>query len=239
MNKELLISDIRQYCRNNQNESNILKYSRYFKEGLYNGWGLTNAMMESKSKNLLASEEISLPLVMDAAPELLKSGKYDEIGIMLLLVKYLHRHYSYEHFKEIENWYTYSIYNWAHADFLGMYLLPVFVKKGIVQLPDFKKWLNAENKYQRRSVPVTLIKSLKTHQQYDELFAFIECLMTDPEREVHQGTGWFLREAWKKKPVETERFLLKWKDISPRLIIQYATEKMTVEQKQLFKRVKK
>jgi hypothetical protein len=48
--------------------------------------------------------------------------------------------------------------------------------------------------------------------------------------------GWFLREAWKKKPVETEAFLLKWKEVAPRLIIQYATEKMTAENKLRFKR---
>jgi 3-methyladenine DNA glycosylase AlkD len=63
--------------------------------------------------------------------------------------------------------------------------------------------------------------------------------MTDPEREVHQGTGWFLREAWKRKPEETEIFLLKWKDTAPRLIFQYATEKMTAEGKGRFRRHKK
>ncbi|HEX2394269.1 MAG TPA: DNA alkylation repair protein, partial [Bacteroidales bacterium] len=98
--------------------------------------------------------------------------------------------------------------------------------------------LISENKFQRRSVPVTLIKILKTRENYKDLFTFIECLMSDPEREVHQGTGWFLREAWKKKPSETEEFLLKWKDSAPRLIVQYASEKMTADGKARFKRKK-
>jgi 3-methyladenine DNA glycosylase AlkD len=85
-------------------------------------------------------------------------------------------------------------------------------------------------------VPVTLIKVLKIHKNFNELFNFIACLMSDPEREVHQGTGWFLREAWKVNPEETELFLIKWKDISPRLIIQYATEKMTPDHKVKFRK---
>jgi hypothetical protein len=53
---------------------------------------------------------------------------------------------------------------------------------------------------------------------------------------VHQGLGWFLREAWKLKRKETEAFLLKWKDNAARLIFQYATEKMTATEKKRFKR---
>ena len=34
----------------------------------------------------------------------------------------------------------------------------------------------------------------------------------DPEREVHQGVGWFLREAWKIEPLPVEEFLLKYKE---------------------------
>jgi hypothetical protein len=44
---------------------------------------------------------------------------------------------------------------------------------------------------------------------------------------VQQGAGWFLREAWKLQPVPVERVLLDVKDTAPRLVFQYATEKMT------------
>jgi 3-methyladenine DNA glycosylase AlkD len=63
--------------------------------------------------------------------------------------------------------------------------------------------------------------------------------MMDDERMVHQGLGWFLREAWKLKRKGTEAFLLKWKNDAARLIFQYATEKMTTEEKKRFKKEKK
>lgn len=62
--------------------------------------------------------------------------------------------------------------------------------------------------------------------------------MLDAERVVHQGLGWFLREAWKIKKEETESFLLKWKNQAPRLIYQYATEKMSTEEKNVLRKRK-
>ena len=63
--------------------------------------------------------------------------------------------------------------------------------------------------------------------------------MLDEDRFVQQGVGWFLREAWKKQPKPVEAFLLKWKDSAPRKIYQYATEKMTGEEKEKYRRQRK
>jgi 3-methyladenine DNA glycosylase AlkD len=62
--------------------------------------------------------------------------------------------------------------------------------------------------------------------------------MLDEERVVQQGLGWFLREAWKRQRLVVEEFLIEFKDTAPRLIYQYATEKMTPEQKNRFRRAK-
>jgi len=72
-----------------------------------------------------------------------------------------------------------------------------------------------------------------------KLFRIIEPLMLDGEIFVQKGLGWFLREAWKIHPEETEEFLLKWKDTCGRTIIQYATEKMDKENKARFRKAKK
>jgi 3-methyladenine DNA glycosylase AlkD len=235
LNARQLTEIITDYCMENANESNVIRYSRYFKNG-YDAYGLSQPQMENGAKDMLKLAGINLNIVLEAAPELIRSGKYEKTSLILLLVRGFHKQYSREVFQEIARWYSFGIRNWAHADTLGMAILPRFLGNGIVQINDFRTWLNAENKFQRRSVPVTLIKSLKTHEDFPALFAFIECLMSDPEREVHQGTGWFLREAWKVNATVTEKFLSKWKNSAPRLIFQYATEKMTPEKKSEFKR---
>jgi 3-methyladenine DNA glycosylase AlkD len=118
------------------------------------------------------------------------------------------------------------------------FLISQLFKEDIISLDALSGWRMASNKYQRRAVPVAMIELLKSTKDYVPLFAFIEPLMLDSERVVHQGLGWFLREAWKLKRKETEAFLLRWKDKAPRLIFQYATEKMTAKEKERFKRAK-
>jgi 3-methyladenine DNA glycosylase AlkD len=239
MTSQQYIQDIRTFCQANASKANAEKYSRYFKDGLYNGYGLTAPMMYEKAKEILTKEGLTIQIVMEAAPELIRAGKSEEISIMMLTVRGLRKHFTKDTFYLIEKWFSTGIDNWAHADTLGSMLIPEFMLKGIITIEDLRTWLTATNKYQRRCVPVSLIKTLKTSPDYKELFRFIECLMTDPEREVHQGTGWFLREAWKKKPEETETFLMKWKETAPRLIFQYATEKMTAAGKASFRRTRK
>ena len=84
-----------------------------------------------------------------------------------------------------------------------------------------------------------MLELLKSTKDYASFFNFIEPLMMDSERVVHQGLGWFLREAWKLRKKQTESFLLKWKNDAARVIFQYATEKMTPEQKKRFRKEKK
>ncbi|HLO58337.1 MAG TPA: DNA alkylation repair protein [Bacteroidales bacterium] len=237
MNTEQLVQAIIDYCNRYASDENILKYSRYFKEGLYKGYGLSAPQIYAGAKEMI-SEKPQLYTVLSAAPEIFSTEKYDAISILMLTVKELHKEFTHETFEEIAGWYRMGIDNWAHADTLGMLILPLFFKKKLVDIADFKKWLKSENKYQRRSVPVTFIKVMKAGRDCEELFRFTEILMTDREREVHQGMGWFLRESWKRHPEVTVKFLLKWKDITPRLIVQYATEKMSKEEKLQFKRVR-
>ncbi|MCX6223693.1 MAG: DNA alkylation repair protein [Bacteroidia bacterium] len=237
MNSQELISEIRTFCLANADEANVIKYSRYFKGG-FNAYGLANGQVEAKVKDLLQDKSITISLVLEASPELVKSEKYEETGFAVMMLNGCKKQYTSDVFKALESWFAFGIRNWAHADILGMWILPDLVKQKVVVIEDFRPWLTSEFKFQRRCVPVTLIKSLKTTEDFNTLFNFIEPLMTDPEREVHQGAGWFLREAWKKNRQITEAFLLKHKNTAPRLIIQYATEKMTKDERLKYRKNK-
>ena len=148
------------------------------------------------------------------------------------------KQFSADTFKVIEKWFSIGIRNWAHTDVTCGELIYPMLQIGIIDISYLESWRSAENKFQRRAVPVAIIKILKTNPDFKPFFTLIEPLMMDPEREVHQGLGWFLREAWKINRDETEKFLLKWKDKSPRLIFQHACEKMTKEGKLRFKKEK-
>lgn len=235
MTPTALFNDIRFFCTVNANEETVKKYSRYFRDG-YDAYGLSLDQLEEKVLDILEAETTTFDLILKTSMLLVKSPKYEETSFAILLTKAFAKDFTPAVFTEIEKWFANGITNWAHADVISGELLIVFLKKKIVPLSGFETWRTAGNKFQRRAVPVTLIKMLKTTDNFLPLFQFIEPLMDDAEREIHQGLGWFLREAWKLQPEVTEEFLLKWKDSAPRLIIQYATEKMTSAQKKKFKK---
>lgn len=230
-----LIQEIKSYCQANADAERLQKSQRFFKEEFV-GHGLTAPQLYAKVKEIQKNGGADLPVILEAIPLLLKGGMYEEISIGLLLLDGQWKQFSPETFHTIADWFSISITNWAHADTLAMFTLPKFLDKKIMGMNDFASWLNSPYKFQRRCVPVTLIKHIKKTREVMPPIIFVEQLMTDPEREVHQGMGWFLREAWKISPEEVEPFLMKYKESAPRLIIQYACEKMTAESKIRFKR---
>lgn len=236
MTPKELFNDIHDYCVANANEAIVKKYSRYFKEG-YDAYGLTPEQNAEKVK-MLIEQGVSLDLVFKTAPLLLETGKYEETSMALRLLGSFSKEFTKETFAELGHWFEMGITNWGHSDFTCGEIISIFFKKGIIKYTDLSSWRKAKNKFQRRAVPVSLIKELKKTADYRPWINFIEPLMMDPEREVHQGLGWFLREAWKKQPSQVEPFLMKWKNDAARLIFQYATEKMTPEQKSRYRKEK-
>jgi 3-methyladenine DNA glycosylase AlkD len=107
-----------------------------------------------------------------------------------------------------------------------------------VELDDLAPWRQSPWKFQRRASAVTLIYALDGRKSAHGVLKFIAPLMADGEKVVQQGVGWLLRETWKRWPSETESFLLRHKDTCPRLIVQYATEKMDRKVRERFRRSK-
>lgn len=237
MNAKELYEEIHYYCRANADEAIVKKYSRYLKEG-YDAYGLTREQLEDKVNSILNDKSINMRLVLSTSTYLIKSGKYEETSFAIRLLDEYSEQFTAATFTEIGKWFEIGIINWGHTDVICGLLISKFFERDVISLEALSDWRTAKNKYQRRAVPVSMLNLLKSTNDYTPLFTFIEPLMMDSERVVHQGLGWFLREAWKLKRKETEAFLLKWKNDAARLIFQYATEKMTADEKKRFKRVK-
>ena len=232
-----LFTEIRNYCIQNADPDIVKKYSRYFREG-YDAYGLTDKLLHDKAAEILEDRSIDLKFILDTGKLLIPTGKYEETSFAIVMLKLFTDQFTPETFSEIGKWFEIGIINWAHTDGICGSLISTFFENNLITLESFSDWRTAQNKFQRRAVPVSMLSLLKTTEEYTELFDFIDPIMMDNERVVHQGLGWFLREAWKLKRTDTEVFLLKWKNDAPRLIYQAATEKMTPEEKKRFKKDK-
>ena len=232
-----LFTEIRQFCETNSDPALIEKYSRYFKEG-YDAYGISVEKFRCKIKSLVQDESVSTDLVIETSRLLLPTGKYEETSFAVAMLRELKDEFTSDTFKVIDNWFDIGIINWGHTDVICGDLVGYLIEQSLIVLDDFSGWRISERKFKRRAVPVSLLAWLPIKDDFTDLLVFIDPMMMDPERVVHQGLGWFLREAWKKKPGMIEEFLLKWKNDAARLIFQYATEKMSKEERFRFRREK-
>ncbi len=232
-----LFTNIQNFCTENANPAISEKYARYFKEG-YDAYGLNHEQVKGKVDEILSLPGITQEYILETSLLLVKSPKYELTAIAIQLVLGFQKSWTIDTFSIVEQWFSIGITNWAQTDYICGELMNLFFKKRLVDLKSIEPWRTATSKFQRRAAAVSLIKPMKLSTDFNPFFSFIEPMMHDPAREVHQGLGWFLRETWKKQPEPAEAFLLKYKETSPRLIFQYATEKMTAEEKDRFKRSK-
>ncbi|MCX6258372.1 MAG: DNA alkylation repair protein [Bacteroidia bacterium] len=237
MNEHQLSAEINAFCSTHGDIALVKKYSRYFKEE-YNAWGVSRELLEQECAGILDNNDLIPEVILRAGDHLFRNGRYEEGSMALCLLRSIPKKYDKTVFQGIASWFEHGVNNWAHCDAICGDILSVFLKKSIIVPIDFSDWVTSASRFRRRAVPVSLIKHLKSGAECGQLLKLTEPLMMDKERVVHQGMGWFLREAWKIHPVLTEDFLYKWKDTAPRLIIQYATEKMDAKTRTRFRRSK-
>jgi 3-methyladenine DNA glycosylase AlkD len=229
--------EIRKFCEKNANNKNVVKYARFFTEG-YDAYGLGQEIMESQRDKWLElwKDDFTLDDYLRLGDKLVSTGKYEEAGFAVSFAYSNTDHFTPETFNRLGLWLEKGIVNWAHTDVLSGKALSHIITNKIVGLEALKEWTESPSKWKRRAVPVTLVDVRKTKSSLKKMFKIIEPLMTDADKFVQKGVGWFLREAWKVYRAETEDFLLKWKDVCGRTIVQYATEKMDKENRKRFKR---
>ncbi len=237
MSVNKLLGEIRKFCKENADDKIVKKYAKYFVEG-YDPYGIDPKILSPQRELWLNKykDELGFEGFLKLGDLLVKSGKYEETFITLFFVKAFTDQFNPKTLDRFGKWLKSDIKNWAHTDSLCGDILPQFILKNIVSLDAFSNWRKSDSKWQRRAVPVTMIKLLKTKKPVKLLLDFIDPMMLDKEKVVHQGLGWFLREVWKLYPKSVEAFLLKWKDKCARLIIQYATEKMLANEKIRFRK---
>lgn len=238
---DALAAEIRAYCEAHANPQMAAKYARYFREG-YDAWGLLDARhpiwTEKEPEWRERYRRIGLRGFLKIGETLFASGKYEEGALAIRFVRAYRDELDAAAVTKLARWFDGGIRNWAQVDVLCAEVLSPLMATGEVPLDTLAPWRASPFPYQRRAVPVAMLSLLETDRKTGLLLAFVRPMMEDKERVVHQGLGWFLREAWKREPGPVEAFLLEWKDRAARLIFQYATEKMTPAARERFRRAK-
>jgi len=91
----------------------------------------------------------------------METGKYEEGFCAIRFAADSREFYTAEVFERIAGWFESGIVNWALCDVLAGEVLSQFLLDDIVELKALQPWVESKHKYQRRAVPVTLIKTLR------------------------------------------------------------------------------
>jgi 3-methyladenine DNA glycosylase AlkD len=233
------IKTIRDFCLKNSKQSNIEKYSRYFKEG-FDGYGIDQKVYEAQRDLWIADwkKEMTLGSYLDLGDRLVQIGKYEEISFAIAFVRSERENYTESTFDRLGKWFEMGISNWANTDVICILVLSSFLIDGKIKFDKLREWTKSDSEWKRRAVPVTLVELIKKDLKPEIALPMIEPLMTDKSEYVQKGIGTLLRGLWKIYPQQIEKFLLKWKDQCGRLIVQYATEKMDKESREKFRKAR-
>lgn len=231
--------EIRRFLKANADKAVITKYAKYFKEG-YDPYGVAGEKLHPKIDEWfnICEEKLSQKELLSLCNCLLSSGRYEEASIAIEFMVRLRDKYNKSLFNTVGKWFEKYIINWAHCDVACGSVVYPFLADSVVDFKDLLAWTSSPHRWKRRAVAVTMVEDFHKGGTANVARAIqiARKLILDPERVVQQGTGWLLREAWKKSPKKVEDFLFKWKDEAPRLIIQYATEKIDKEKRKKFRR---
>ncbi len=230
------LADIRAFCQQHADEVQAQRYTRFFTEG-YDAYGISKDVWEANETRFFEKyRDLGLEGLLDLGDLLFESGKYEEASFAVTTIAPLLDQFTPAAFQRVGGWLERGVRNWAHSDVICGRLLGPCLQRRVVGLPEMAAWRRSSSKWKRRAVPVSMLALLQGPGKSGPWLKFVEPLMLDDERVVHQGVGWFLRELWKKGPDPVENLLFKYRDRAARLIFQYATEKMTPEQKQRFRK---
>ncbi len=141
------------------------------------------------------------------------------------------------HWRVMKRWIE-RVENWEHADALCA-LYSIFLERfsKLVE-PTLRQWNRSKNPWKRRASVVSTIyyaSKKRTPPSRQMVLSLIEPLLEDHDPYVQKGVGWQLREAYKLWPRETLKFLESHILDLPAITFSYATEKLSLTDKQRLK----
>lgn len=229
MNYLDIINDLQKLA--NRHKAKILQ--RFFKtgKGEYGEgdifWGITvpqQRLLARKYQNLALAE----------IKKLLKS-KIHELrltGLLILTLQFPKAEIQYK--KTIVDFYCQNIHyinNWDLVDLsapniLGSWLIDK--NKSLLY-----KLAKSKNLWEKRIAILSTYTFIKQNQ-FDETLKIASILLNNKHDLIHKAAGWMLREVGKRKMTLLEKFLDKYAQKMPRVMLRYAIEKMNPEKRNLY-----
>lgn len=234
MNQEEVVANVRKDLKASANPKYKESIYRYFKEQIKPvgvRFPIVGKITDKYFK--LIKDDWKYEDFVQLSERFLGDGFLEETSIAFGFMEHLNYQFTEESFFLFEEWLNKYVSNWANCDQLSNHLIGDVVEKYPKFINNLLKWTKSKNRWVRRSAAVSLIIPAKKGLFLKEIFKIAGNLMQDKDEIVQKGVGWLLKEASRKHENEVVKFLLKWKSKTSRLVLRYATEKVSLKNRKL------
>ena len=207
--------------------------SRYFKEQVtFLGCSLPQCnRISSEWAKKLRAEGWVYDDVLLIAERLLKAGTFEEGAVGLDLVSRYKKDFRESDFNIFEGWLRDYVSNWAHTDTIAPHVIGELLEKYPGLTERIFEWTNSDNRWMRRASAVIYVLHARRGKFHEAIFRTADALLGDEDEMVQKGVGWMLKCASQADESAVVSYLMKNRGRTSRLVLRYATEKVSLENK--------
>ena len=162
----------------------------------------------------------------ELAEGLWRLGKMEAGGLAVEIYRRWLRECAAPQFRLFGRWLERFASNWAHCDTIGMYLTAPMIERDPGYIAELPAWCASRARWKRRGAAVSLVREGRRGRHLEAVLDIASRLLGDPDEMVQKGAGWLLKEAHTGHGAVIVEFLEQRRQITPRLVLRYAAEKM-------------
>jgi 3-methyladenine DNA glycosylase AlkD len=163
--------------------------------------------------------------------DLFATRNFAEGAFVCYIYRRFAKHCRGREFRMFTSWLDNYVDSWGMTDGLSLWLLGASIVNDATQIDKLDAWTRSKNRWKRRAAAVSLVYSAKRGEHTRAILRIATSLIADEDDMVQKGVGWLLKETYPKKPIEVVNFLTANGKKTTRLVLRYAAEKMTAEDK--------
>jgi 3-methyladenine DNA glycosylase AlkD len=171
-----------------------------------------------------------LPAALRIADGLYRSQNMDDAALAARILARFGRDLGPDHFGRFDRWVD-SLSDWASTDSLSTQVIGPIVRDHPDLIRRLAPWTTARHRWRRRAALVSLIPLARTGEHLDQVLAMTDRLLGDADDMVQKAAGWLLKEAARERGAEVIRYLVASRGRTTRLVLRYASEKLTPTQR--------
>jgi len=217
-------SQIRKALRDGGSAERASGIQWFFKEEIKShGWRTANLRRTIRLCRKEILREHDLDFLVQVADELFSGSVLEEKVAGIFLLENLTSNCGDSEFNLLESWLD-RVNCWADHDGLVHYLISPMVAAQPARARNVFRWAKSPNRWHRRAACVALIRGARAKMFFPEVVKLSDSLLTDRDDMVQKGLGWLLRETAKFDAKRTVPYLMKIRELAPRLVLRTACE---------------